>query len=138
MVGLSNIFRVFLFCTKKSLMIFIFSLLIIITYFSIWDKIMVVYYFRCKYICIMIILQYMKQQASSQYQYHLINPIIVSLNYIILLSTCILPLLWEERKKPLHSTGSNDRGNTMFVKRLETFVLSTIYKLNINIIIIIN
>ena len=34
------------------------------------------------------------------------------------------------------STESNDRGNSIFVKRLETFVLSAIYKLNIIFIII--
>ena len=32
------------------------------------------------------------------------------------------------------STESNDQGNSIFVKRLETFVLSAIYKLNIIII----
>ena len=38
---------------------------------------------------------------------------------------------------PSFSTESNDRGNIIFIKRLETFVLSAISKFNIIIIIII-
>ena len=33
------------------------------------------------------------------------------------------------------STESNDRGNSIFVKCLETFVLSTVYKFNIIILL---